>query len=66
MPPTGFVPVVVRVTGSPSTLASTSSASDTVCVAPDLLSHVKEVVEKDASILKNLRKARDEREQRKM
>ena len=32
-------------------------------VAPDLLDHVKSVVEKDAIILKNLRKAREEREE---
>ena len=37
---------------------------ETLCVAPSLLSHVKEIVEKDAAILKHLRKAREEREER--
>ena len=31
-------------------------------ISPDLLSHVKEEVERDAALQKNLRKAREERE----
>ena len=38
---------------------------DHLMVAPALLEHVKSVVEKDAAIMKNIRKAREERELRK-
>lgn len=36
--------------------------SGTLMISPDLLSHVKEEVERDAALQKNLRKAREERE----
>eukprot|EP00929_Paragymnodinium_shiwhaense_P061827 TRINITY_DN30893_c0_g1_i1.p1 TRINITY_DN30893_c0_g1~~TRINITY_DN30893_c0_g1_i1.p1 ORF type:complete len:406 (+),score=91.50 TRINITY_DN30893_c0_g1_i1:264-1481(+) len=44
--------------------AGQSKAGDLLMVAPTLLDHVKGVVEKDAVILKNLRKAREERLER--
>ena len=44
--------------------AGTSRAGDLLMVCPQLLDHVKSVVEKDAVIMKNLRKAREEREAR--
>ena len=41
-----------------------SRAGDLLMVAPALLDHVKVAVEKDAAIMKNIRKAREERELR--
>lgn len=41
-----------------------SRSSDVLMVAPALLSHVKTVVETDATIMKSVRKAREERELR--
>ena len=41
-----------------------SKAGDLLMVAPQLLEHVKTQVEKDAAIMKNIRKAREERELR--
>ena len=41
-----------------------SRAGDALMVAPQLLDHVKSVTEKDAAIMKNIRKAREERELR--
>ena len=38
---------------------------DHLMVAPALLEHVKGIVEKDAAIMKNIRKAREERDMRK-
>ena len=43
-----------------------STAGDLLMVCPLLLDHVKGVVEKDAAIMKNIRKAREEREARKV
>ena len=45
--------------------AGVSKAGDLVMVAPSLLEHAKGVVEKDASILKHIRVARQERQARK-
>ena len=47
-----------------SAFAGTASAMENLCIDPSLLSYVKDVAEKDASILKKLRKAREEREAR--
>ena len=44
--------------------SGSSNVSESLMVAPALLSHVKEVVEADASIMKSVRKAREERELR--
>ena len=48
-----------------SAFSGLSKAGDLLMVSPDLLEHVKTVVEKDAGIMKNIRKARGEREARK-
>jgi hypothetical protein len=45
-----------------SAFSGVSKAGDLLMVAPSLLDHVKSVVERDASIMKNIRKAREERE----
>eukprot|EP00438_Fugacium_kawagutii_P013922 Skav213474 [mRNA] locus=scaffold565:36349:39146:+ [translate_table: standard] len=44
------------------TFGGITRAAATLMICPDLLSHVKNEVEKDASLAKNLRKAREERE----
>ena len=45
-----------------STFGGITRAAATLMICPDLLTHVKNEVEKDASLSKNLRKAREERE----
>ena len=53
---------------SPEELSAFSGldrTGDHLMVAPSLLDHVKGVVEKDAAIMKNIRKAKEEREARK-
>lgn len=45
-----------------STFGGITRAASTLMICPDLLTHVKTEVEKDASLAKNLRKAREERE----
>ncbi|CAK0898367.1 unnamed protein product [Prorocentrum cordatum] len=47
-----------------SALSGFSKAGDLLMVAPQLLEHVKAQVEKDAAIMKNIRKATEERELR--
>ncbi len=47
-----------------SAFAGTSKTSDVLMVSPALLSHVKQVVETDVTIMKSVRKAREERELR--
>ena len=49
-----------------SAFSGFSKAGDLLMVCPLLLDHVKGVVEKDAAIMKNIRKAREEREARKV
>ena len=44
-----------------SAFAGTSKSGSIMMVCPELLDHVKGVVERDAVIMKNLRKAREER-----
>ena len=44
--------------------SGTSKAGDTMMVSPALLDHVKDMVAKDAEIMKHIRKAREERESR--
>ena len=53
---------------SPEELSAFSGldrTGDHLMVAPSLLDHVKGVAEKDAAIMKNIRKAKEEREARK-
>ena len=45
-----------------STFGGITRAAATLMICPDLLSHVKTEVERDAALAKNLRKAREERE----
>jgi len=45
-----------------STFGGITRAASTLMICPELLTHVKNEVEKDASLSKNLRKAREERE----
>ncbi len=47
-----------------SAFSGFSKAGDLLMVAPTLLDHVKQQVEKDAAIMKNIRKTREERELR--
>ncbi|CAK0883778.1 unnamed protein product, partial [Prorocentrum cordatum] len=47
-----------------SAFSGFSKAGDLLMVAPQLLEHVKTQVEKDAAIMKNIRKAREERKLR--
>lgn len=45
-----------------SAFAGTSRAQSSVMLAPQLLEHVRSDIERDASLAKNLRKAREERD----
>ena len=47
-----------------SAFSGASKAGDLLMVSPSLLDHVKAVVEKDAAIMKYIRKAREERDAR--